>query len=339
MRIGKKFIHHACLLGALVAPAVYLFGSMFMGLAGAHGEQLWAQEAGQTEYWVEYEGEQYKYIDFSEYYFYVEVQEYSTGNLTLSYFNERLYINVFDWTNATVYGNIQYDSAQLANYGYTYWAYTKGLNINAYIPEESTFDNELNEKVCFTVWQDDADSEVVSYWEVFIDEEGYSIEYWDMSYSDLEMAYEGTGPNLFDILVSDSIQLFGDGKGYGAMIFPETWVIDHYINYNWHSETYNQNYTDGVFGNFFPRGNFLEKWGNDAISDNPVGFAPFGQLFRYLDDNMLHFGLNGNQAGLMAYGYMYWIGHVFIADLALCCLVFIPKLLRKIVDKVGGNDD
>lgn len=140
---------------------------------------------------------------------------------------------------------------------------------------------------------------------------------------------------------------------------PAPFVADFYFEGNWGFVNYfdgvlyelmevptavvpenNSAYSVFLFENFFPKNNFVERIGENALSENPKGFSPFGTMLRYLDSNMFHAG--DTQTGLMVYGMVYWSLHVIIADLVYHVLVFVPNLINKVFDWFGQrglNDD
>lgn len=88
-----------------------------------------------------------------------------------------------------------------------------------------------------------------------------------------------------------------------------------------------------LLSNMFGQSNWLSDMGHDCLdASTRVGFAPFGQLFEYLDDNVLH--MSNSNIGCMAYGYMYWGAHVLMFDLVFYVLVFFIRLIKDVLDKL-----
>lgn len=110
-------------------------------------------------------------------------------------------------------------------------------------------------------------------------------------------------------------------------------LFSSYLNYSVVSDSNN----DYLFGQFFARDNFVSEIGKDALSDDPHGFVPFASMLRFVDDNMLNIG--SLQVGLMAYGYFYWCAHVLLLMVLFDLTTFFITWVSHIGDKFGGNAD
>lgn len=338
--IGRSYPRRILRLAALGAPIVYLFGAMLCGLWGANGEQVWAQEGGETEYWVEYDGAKYKYLDIQYYWSFNHAYEYAeySGDLYVYLDVTKPYVKYsLDAMNELdgLLEDAQINTNALAIFEYPDHYISLVADHNSALTEQLLLDemfiDEYSENICTCFWVSTEDNidHLAWYVEIFKNTDGSfdSISYYE------EDLWDDSGS--WSVLPVNNVLKFGS-KPFNSI---NTTGLNNIINYDWHSESYNQNYTDGIFGNFFPRDNFLVKWGENALGDNPAGFAPFGAFFKYIDDNVTHFRNANQQIGLMAYGYLYYVAHILIADMALLCITFIPKLLDKINDKILGGLD
>ena len=72
-------------------------------------------------------------------------------------------------------------------------------------------------------------------------------------------------------------------------------------------------------------------------SSNMWGFQPLALFIEYIDDNMLHLATNNAYWGLMLYGYVYWCFHVILIDLASYAVLFVPRIIFRVLDKLEGD--
>lgn len=137
--------------------------------------------------------------------------------------------------------------------------------------------------------------------------------------------------NMFDFT-----DIFGFGNEPTVAQF-ESWFPARYYEFSENSVSYDlpvygvPDNSQFLFNQFFPKDNFIEQIGRNALSANPMGFAPFGHLLGFIDSNMLHIG--GTPIGLLGYGYLYWCAHVLILDLICYFMTFFIRLIKSIVDK------
>lgn len=263
LRLTKKTIRRLCVTMALIAPIIYLFGTMFTYLNGAHGDILLAQEENPT---------------------------------------------------SIIYDSVVYTGYDVDSDG----ELVSGLYVCTSAPFDVSYENALY-RVTFNI-ATNSYTKNVHYYDA------------DMNYlSASPMVYNGLPYYDFQGLAGASFARFtlsNYGGNFGIQISVSGTDLLPVI-----SDIENSNY---LFGQMFPHDNFLSKIGADAVSDSPHGFAPFGTLFRYIDDNMLH--LADTQEGLMAYGYMYWCAHVLLFDVVFMLMTFFVTMISHITDKIGGTE-
>lgn len=261
-KFTRKNVRRLCVTMALIAPIIYLFGSLFAGLNGAHGQQIFADDESSTYvqegvfnqgYWVRPETGEYYYA----------------GN---GYLATDLVVLPFGASSRVLITDSQ---------AYNFFT----LRIFYYAEDLTLID-------------------FVSYGDV--SEVGFTPP--SGAYG-LRLAYAYSNGGSYRI---ESV--------YQGTLTPLS----------------SSNFSDYVFGHFFAHDNFLSKIGEDAISETPHGFAPFGSLFRYVDDVAFHMG--DTQVGLMAYGYMYWCAHVLLFDVLFMMTTFFISFIERVGDRIGGNE-
>lgn len=102
--------------------------------------------------------------------------------------------------------------------------------------------------------------------------------------------------------------------------------------------------TDGIWligdsNTSFLSVNWLTTLGNSIATDsaNVFGFRPVAVFVQYIDDNLLHFATNNAYWGLFMYGYVYWCFHVILIDLACYAVLFVPRLIFRVLNKLEGD--
>lgn len=265
LSISKKFAKRSIKCLALFAPLAYLFGSLFFGLNGAHGQPLFADSISQYS------------ADFN-----VPVRGIVIGPTG---------IQSGDNTFAT------------STYQPVYGGYPMTYTVNAKMGSLSLSFYDADK-----VWIE----------RPVVDQQSLS-----------ERVVVGT----YDVPSNASYVRLMISVGSSDMVFNSASFYETFPQDELNRYTYN----DYLFKQFFAKDNFLVQWGRNAISDNPVGFAPFGSFFKLLDDNIFH--LSDSQIGLMAYGYLYYCLHVLIACLAFDIVAFIPLFVQRVQDRLGGKED
>jgi len=261
-RLTMRNINRLVLLMSLAAPIVYLFGTQFTALAGAHGEEVIAQ-APET------------------------VNHIELPNTAMA---QGVQLVLAD-------GSTRLDSRFLTT---------------DYLPIEGNV-SIMPHKV--------SDSTTVQVWICHYD----SNKNWVSGANQII--------NNETLVSSSQITINPVGKFYRVSLY----MYQDFDGMAIYSSLYPDfSYSSSLFGEMFVRDNFLVKWGQNSVSENPVGFAPIGTLFKYVDDNMLHFVNNDTQWGMMIYGYLYWSAHVLLFDLVFYCGTFFITLFKNIVDKLGG---
>lgn len=353
MRIGKKTIHDVTIGLAMALPILYLCGTMIAGLCGAHGEEIFKEEESvytqedydylmQPEHFsydaFEWKNENFTRLGFSLGFIYSSNYNFSyyfqasyTG-LGLYYFN--------DDSNDFVYNKGLGFAEPSFNSGVPYL--TVGLKSYSFVLDEHY---ELPVGVylfpfyVYSASNPQAVTTVLSWFSLYEDNTtDFEVEMFGAEYSDV--SWEWQVQTDFDWYGwDDSLWYFDDGKNLPSWCEFSP-LLESYFVPSVKVQENTASYSDNIFGNFFPRNNFVERIGENALSDNPKGFAPFGTMLSYLDDNIFHAG--DSQTALMVYGMVYWSLHVIIADLVYHVLVFVPNLINKVFDWFGQrglNDD
>lgn len=267
--LKTKHFRRLAVFLAMIAPAVYLFGSLFSALTGAHGTEVFAEPI-YTEQYVQVDG----FSNDGDYKISFDVVSYlasepSSFNLDFDFeLNGREFKNLKCFYHSD---NRYYVQARNDSLGFAYFY--------SYRPSDGDYRYDL-----------------ASPWIVF---SGVEFSYLPISSDYL---------TIFKLVYVPSAEV---PENAGA-------------------------YSDYVFKNFFAKDNFLVQWGENAISENPHGFAPFGAFWRYLDANMLH--LSGQQIGLMGYGYLYYACHVLLFDVGFVLVTFFLDFIQRIADKFTGGE-
>lgn len=351
MRLSKKSAHRILVTLGLAAPIVYLFGSLFFGLNGAHNGIEFADEpslyqgityeeamtADRFSYdSFDWENEHGRRLGFSLGYFYYYL--YSTGG------SEVLF-------NCSEYGvEASTSSFESTNAGL-------GFAGNA-----DTFISILGNGVQF-FFNDFAGEDNLKYYMCFYLTPGSDTTVYDGVYA-FVCSVTGTGSGY--ISEEDVYFTYGSGDSewqYTGLSWDEVVIDDRSFHYIYFDDgahlpegvelndelrsyfvpelkpqetTSKSNY---IFGQFFARDNFLVQWGRNVLSDNPVGFTPFASFIRFFDGALIRG--SDSQIALMLYGELYYMLHIMLFDLVYHVLVFIPNLVTGLFSKFGGglNDE
>lgn len=271
MRLSKKSAHRIIVSLGLFAPIVYLFGSLFFGLNGAHGNEIFIdEEKTVASYYPGYSKNLWMYENGSVYT--APYPSFLTDSISL------------------------YDSSSLT---------VSGLDIPYYACILACYDDDFN----FVVRQLFSSSNTLE--SIIFDVSTYKYVRFGVSYPN----YEDTAPSEINLSFSSELTAVGL-KQFNSV-----------------------NFSDYTFGQFFAKDNFLEQWGDNVLSDNPVGFAPFATFIKFFDSSLIH-GAD-SQIALMMYGQLYYMLHIMLFDLVYHVLVFIPNLITSVFNKFGGglNDE
>lgn len=327
-----KNIRRMTVFLALLAPLVYLFGSQFAALAGAHGEEVLAD--GNALVAPDYE-ELMTPENFSYGAFEWENEHGTRLGFSLGYY--RLVVN--EHINCTFagsyYGVIQNGNMQANDSNF-------GLG----------FSSTYNEDVEFI-------SVNITYKLSF--DEYYIFGSEDYYFSFYMVSKAGYNQQIACVLDSAGIMAYLYDGGPDWIQWDFDWSIDESSLYavyfddgrnlpegvEWNDElrsyfvptvkaTQQASYSSTLFGSMFGYDNFLIDIGRNALSDDPKGFAPFGSFWSYLDENVLH--LADSDIGLMGYGYMYYAAHVLLFDIGFMLLTFFLSFIQKIGDRFAGGD-
>lgn len=263
-----KCMRRMAVFMALVAPIVYLFGSLFFALNGAHGQEVLAEPV---------------YVDS-----YVEVDGAADNRFRFTFGSQdecKLFMvnsSNFYYSGVFNYGGAEFDHIR-------------------YVVSGNSSYLEFSSSVVMAAYSNVSGNLVVG-------SAGLTFECVSTS------SYLG---------LSSLFAPYGTVEAFTSV--PSSEVPEN-----------SGAYSDYLFKNFFAKDNFLQEWGENAISENPYGFAPFGYFWRYLDNNFLH--LSNEQVGLMGYGYMYYAAHVLLFDVGFILVTFFINVIQKVTDKIGGGD-
>lgn len=326
-----KNIRRMTVFLALLAPLVYLFGSQFAALAGAHGEEVLADDdslvAPDYDELMTRENFSYGAFDWDN--------EHGTRlGFSLGYY--RLVVN--EDTNCTFGGTFH------------------GVFQNGVMQE-----NDSNFGLGFSrVYGED-----VEFISVLIDFELHYDEYYIYSEGNFYFPFymvslTGFTQYIACIVSSEGIQAYYfddpdwvewefewpiDDSNLYAVYFDDGRNLPEGVQWNDELRSYfvptvkatqQASYSSTLFGSMFGHDNFLIAIGRNALSDDPKGFAPFGSFWSYLDENVLH--LADSDIGLMGYGYMYYAAHVLLFDIGFMLLTFFLSFIQKIGDRFAGGD-
>lgn len=349
-RLNAKLMNRLCVLALLFAPILYLFGVQWTSLLGAHGEIVLADDVVISEEFdlnVEIDGNTYQrwyYVDGPSYFF----NQFSYMDFLYLY-PDGYYCNVTDleWnyvSNMTV---------SLGNECFGFFDGGSGFVLT-----------EISSASYASVVFSSDDGYLVSFEYWYSDTEGFN------SYGFEVYPDSNTGGFIFDTNVGSGSGALGDfdiSPNYSYLDFGSSISNSWFLNYVEDLDSFYSTFdsyrkaplkapkivhTEGnpnptpsdnskyLFENFFPKDNWVTNMGRDvsAGSNPPYGFAPFGTLINYIDENMLHFHETDNSPGLFFYGYSYWCIHVIILDLAVYAIAFIPRIFFKVMNKLEGMD-
>lgn len=334
LKLTRKGIKRLITTMALIAPIVYLFGTMFTYLNGAHGELLVNDEP--TSY-VPKTYEEAMQVDNFSYGDWEWENEHGTRfGFSLGRFSLELEykadFRLYGMRNGVA---VTDSSSNDFNYGLGFPSYDDWLNDLNYIS---------------VAWDEYYFYEL----EYMFTGNGYFAFYLVPA---LDIEYSGVFAYVFD---SQGAHLYLNDVGQGWDIVDDDYPLDdrtfHHVffddganlpqGFEWndelrsyfvptlktHETTSNSNY---LFGQMFPHDNFLSKIGADAVSDNPHGFAPFGAMLKFVDENMLH--LADTDIGLMGYGYFYYSAHVLLFVLMFDLTTFFIHFVNKLGDRFAGG--
>lgn len=272
MKLSPKKINRFVVATLMLAPLVYLFGSLFAGLKGANGTQVYADEP--SSFTIQYDETNLIYG-----------KKCSTSTYGATTDDNRNAIMWFEGYNQI--GFVLDSPSTPAN----------GTQTNLYV-----YDDAGNYVTRFV----HNDPSNVTRWGYNGPYKKFGLEFYRVDYH------------------SDRL----DDIHFHITFTTSTLVSDSLEGYQ------NSQY---VFGQFFTKDNFVNKMGENALTDSPWGFVPAAELIKYVDTNMLHFKNNSNE-GVFFYGYMYWAFHVILLDLGFYICTFVPRLFHKVVGKLEGDE-
>lgn len=337
MKFSKKTAHRLLIFLGMFAPIAYLFGSMFFGLAGAHGEQIYKDDVivQRNDYDYLMQNENFSYGAFDWENEHGQRIGFSLGSLMVESSTFELdFLISPDASGISVY----YNTGAVTNCGLGFFGsiqenYASIIFDNGpdFYVDETTFTSSTY-SYYWAFGFDMANGEKDIFVFTFVNGNN-SFLWWNF---DNGIVNHDTGtPEDFDFSMSfnmyfDDFSSFDvDSYALGSASASDMELLHSYIDMKI-KPVQSDTYTASVFGQFFPRDNFLQKIGENALSEAPVGFAPFSAMFRYLDSSVFH-GSN-SEIALMLYGEVYWSLHVVMADLVYHVLVWIPNLVNRVFD-------
>ena len=275
-KLSGKTINSLALCVALAAPLVYLFGSLFMSLAGAHGEQMYAQ-GEMTEQWI-------------------ETNAYELGKNYRLTINDELNQSVIDkTTNQSFNFLFSLNSYQCQKLIYQVTSTNKRLLLE-------TTQNTYPGLLTYTISTQTLVTDTAMPWIMTFTCDAQAKSFLDFAngrYTKLEV----------------------------LQLAPSETSLENKASYS-----------EYIFGQFFTYDNFLAESGREVLNGTPMyGFEPIGELVRYTDQNMLH--LANLSYGPLVVGYTYYCAHVLIVDLIFYIGSFIPRLIKKCINKLEGGLD
>lgn len=335
-RFTKKNVKRLVTTMLLIAPIVYLFGSLFTGLNGAHGTQIFAdgEETSEKSYDELMEVENFNYGSFDWSNEHGTRLGFSLGLCKSILYYEDLenYTNEFFFTPTGVgYGGgfldygLGFSSSYITSSNECYLhGYIDGSWLKFIVDDFALPSNEFYS--CFYLVGDGADYVIAV---CFTNSLVTYFQHYEGSWT-----YMGDAGDL-DIGADVVCIYFDDGAHLPEGVSWTDELASYFVPKVKVTET--QTFSDYVFGQFFARDNFLSEIGKDALSDDPHGFAPFAAMLSFVDENMLNIG--SLQVGLMAYGYFYWCAHVLLLTVLFDLTTFFITWISHIGDKFGGNAD
>lgn len=268
-KLSGKTINSLALCVALAAPLVYMFGSLFMYLAGAHGNMELAND--ETELRILNKDN------------FTKGQDASTNNMNDLNTDARFACSqIYEVKEESYTFNIQGTINSAAQWRTYYYDST-----GAYIVTKTKYGTAIGQS--------------------FVETTPSTAKYARFSYFGIN------DPNSSTYFVLQSATI----EGYTRTL------------------TDNSKY---LFGQFFAQDNWLAVSGREVLEATPqYGFEPIGELVRYTDANMLH--LANLSYGPLVIGYTYYCAHVIIVDLIFYIGSFIPRLIKKTINKLEGGLD
>lgn len=340
-----KNIRRMTVFLALLAPLVYLFGSQFAALAGAHGEEVLAD--GNALVAPDYEElmtpDNFSYGAFDwendEYYRY----GFSLGVLDIGYYNgdsniirlHRLGVSTSVSGRATfINGGLGFafpDPSEEVRDSFRI-SVNSSSSGGAHIQFNFGYDVEQNGYFGFYTVSGDSVTAFVCHYDAINEYENFYSYSYDLSSGDWLETYVFSQYNFY---TSGHLLLyFDDGQNLPEGVEWNDELRSYFVPTV--KATQQASYSSTLFGSMFGHDNFLVDIGRNALSDDPKGFAPFGSFWSYLDSNVLH--LADSDIGLMGYGYMYYAAHVLLFDIGFMLLTFFLAFIQKIGDRFAGGD-
>lgn len=328
-----KNIRRMTVFLALLAPLVYLFGSQFAALNGAHGEEVLADDNAMVA------------TDYDEL---MTPENFSYG--------------AFDWENE--HGNrlgyslgcykltvLQDTETYFSGTYFGVWSYGMAYDsdCNFGLGFSGAYESNYDEYITLLVTSDHLYRD-----DYTMPDRDFYFPFYFVSNTNVYMVFSG-------FMTVDGIEIFLWDDDAWNIVDSDDFVIDDTTEYfvyfddgrnlpegvEWNDElrsyfvptvkaTQPASYSSTLFGSMFGHDNFLIDIGRNALSDDPKGFAPFGSFWSYLDSNVLHLG--DSDIGLMGYGYMYYAAHVLLFDIGFMLLTFFLSFIQKIGDRFAGGD-
>lgn len=328
-----KNMRRGLLLALLFAPLVYLFGTQFTALSGAHGEEVLKVDATREEIdlSVVYEDSTYNRLFYSEDDIYFSFNTAMNGTyIMLGQQNNGLLISGTNSNNFSAKG-FSFD-------GFTnYYASYVDNEFNLVRDEVN-----LNDYVCWSFVLYDCvslneRSRINYYFEFFYDLDGLFALFYTYSSSNQQWVFSGVAGSYIN-LSGDFVMLdFGvyDDESLNSIrkipAYQPTIQVPIEGEYS--------NYSDSLFGNFFNSSNWVSNIGKDAFDEKPIGFEPINVMARFVDENLLH--LKDSEYGDFLWGYAIYACNVFLVYelIAISMMVIgIPFIVVDWFSRKSGGD-
>lgn len=338
-----KCINRIIVFLALLAPIIYLFGTMGTYLMGAHGNLVLAQHETTLVTDVDYDGVSYSRVGFHGLdtcsFTFDAVLSTQGGSIYLcpdSYISDGedlvglsysnltyvdyqslpvIYVHFwFEFFGESPYGELNLDDQTLVDYGNYCFSLAMNIDDGSYFQYVEFFVN--SDEQIYYGWSVDIESgELIG--------NPFSGDDWAAVFGQGTAVYQESPLFITSGFMPDNAALNAVRHIPALPVVVES---DDYVDNS-----------DYLFGQMFPRDNFLAKVGQNALSDNPMGFVPFGTLLKFVDQNMLHMG--ASQLALMGYGYFYWCAHVLLLDVLFAAAVFFLRFIKSMFNRFEKGSD
>lgn len=305
MKVNGNKVKKFTLLMALLAPMIYLFGTLFEALKGSSGNVVLSQ--GETSY-----------VDMS---------------VTL---NNDVYKRVMYYPDITPVSATfaLSDSSYYVYFGDGVYYTTSPSSVTATnLSPVNDFDGYRFYLRCFV------SSGRIGYSSLLASDECFCFSLSDYRYFEMfgtSVSYLGTNETSFSVR-EDVAYIYSNAEPLSfTYLFSGNSNIDLVRRIPVLQPTVvvpaSENLSDYLFSQFFASDNFLAVSGRKVIDGTPdYGFEPAADLIRFVDGNMFH--LVNVEYGPIVIGYIYYAFHVVCVFLIFNLLMFFPHLIENVYEK------